>query len=109
MLCISAHSPVALPADRQVNAGKESMYTTYILKSKKDGKYYTGFTQDVARRVKQHNAGHAGTSSTKNRGPFEIVYTKSFPTRSEARKHELYLKSGTGREWRNTYLKNIPR
>jgi len=48
------------------------MYYTYILQSKKDGKWYTGFTSDLRKRFNEHNNGK--NISTKSRGPFILIY-----------------------------------
>jgi len=48
-------------------------YWIYILRSEKDGKYYTGFTEDVEARVKFHNEGLQ--KSTRNRIPFVLAHT----------------------------------
>ncbi|MFA5933630.1 MAG: GIY-YIG nuclease family protein [Candidatus Paceibacterota bacterium] len=75
-------------------------YYTYILKSKKDGKKYTGFTKDLRKRLEQHNAGKS--TYTKGRGPFQLIYYEACLMEKEARSRELYLKSGMGKR----YLKN---
>ena len=72
------------------------MYFVYILKSLKDGKKYTGITNDLNKRVKDHNYGK--NISTKTRRPFVLLYSESCKNRVEARKREKYLKSGIGRE-----------
>ena len=76
------------------------MFYTYILKSKKDGKLYTGSTKDLRKRFLQHNTGKS--FSTKGRGPFEIIYYEACLEEEKARSRELYLKSGMGKR----YLKN---
>ena len=48
------------------------MYYTYILQSKKDKQFYTGYTNDLKTRLKLHNAGKV--ESTKNRLPVELVF-----------------------------------
>jgi len=48
------------------------MFYTYVIRSKKDGKWYTGFTNDLRKRFKEHNSNKV--ISTKNRGPFELIY-----------------------------------
>ncbi|EKD78348.1 MAG: hypothetical protein ACD_41C00365G0017 [uncultured bacterium] len=65
------------------------MYYVYCLKSIKDSKYYVGQTQDVQKRISEHNAGLV--SSTKRRIPFELVGFEQYDTRSAAmwREHEL--------------------
>ena len=51
-------------------------YWVYILKCS-DGSYYTGVTNDLERRVFEHNAG-AGCSYTKSRRPVELVFSEVF-------------------------------
>lgn len=75
-------------------------YYTYILKSKKDGKLYTGFTNDLRKRFSQHNKGQS--TYTKGRGPFSVIYYEACLSEEKARSRELYLKSGMGKR----YLKN---
>ncbi len=75
-------------------------YYTYILKSKKDGKIYTGYTKDLRKRLEQHNAGKS--TYTKGRGPFILIYYEACLLESKARSREKYLKSGMGKR----YLKN---
>lgn len=76
------------------------MFYTYILKSKKDGKLYTGSTKDLRKRLIQHNKGLS--TYTKGRGPFEIIYYEACLLEDKARSRELYLKSGMGKR----YLRN---
>ncbi|MBS3767351.1 MAG: GIY-YIG nuclease family protein, partial [Candidatus Cloacimonetes bacterium] len=57
------------------------MYYLYILKNKK-GSYYIGTTNNIIRRIQEHNNGKS--KATKNRGPWNIVYTEKFRTRSQA-------------------------
>lgn len=75
-------------------------YYTYILKSKKDGKMYTGFTNNLRKCLSQHNKGKS--VHTKGRGPFEIIYYEACLLEEKTRSRELYLKSGMGKR----YLKN---
>ena len=77
------------------------MFYVYVLRSLKDGRLYKGLTQDVTKRLKQHNQGE--NRSTKGFVPWELVFTKKFNSRPEARTYEKYLKSGSGRE----FLKEI--
>jgi putative endonuclease len=76
------------------------MFYTYVLKSEKDGKWYTGSTQDLRKRCEEHNSGKV--FSTKNRGPFKIIYYEVCLSPDDARDRERYLKSGMGKR----YLKN---
>ena len=71
------------------------MYYTYVLKSKMDGKFYTGYTKDLKLRFKEHNQG--SVSSTKPRRPFELVYYEACIDRADATKREKYLKTYHGK------------
>lgn len=75
-------------------------YYTYTLRSKKDGKWYTGVTNNLRKRFLQHNSGQS--IYTKNRCPFELIYYEASKSREDALVRELYLKSGMGKR----YLKN---
>jgi putative endonuclease len=73
------------------------MFFVYALKSLSRNYIYVGLTDDIERRVCQHNAGKERT--TRPYRPFKLIYSESFPTRPEARKKEKYLKSGVGKEF----------
>jgi putative endonuclease len=79
-------------------------YYVYILKSLKDGKFYTGCTADLKKRLKQHNNGMV--RSTKARRPLKLVYWETFTTRSEAMRRERYLKR-IGRAEKKALVKNF--
>jgi len=78
----------------------DKFYYTYVLKSLKDGKLYTGWTDDLKSRLEKHNKGLV--ESTKTRLPFKLVYFEACLTREKAIKREKSLKTGFGRK----YLKN---
>jgi putative endonuclease len=73
------------------------IYFVYVLQSEKDKNIYIGITDDLERRLKQHNAGR--NLSTKYRIPFELIYSEECRNRTDARNREKFLKSGCGREW----------
>jgi|ERR1700690_688722 len=81
----------------------QSMYYVYILRSDKNGKLYKGFTSDLKRRLREHNSEHTGF--TGNSGPWRLVYYEAFVREEDARREELFLKSGKGKE-RIKYLLN---
>ena len=66
-------------------------YFVYILKSKKDFKYYVGSTNDVTRRLEYRNSGRQ--RSTEYRIPFELVYTEELPDKEIALKREFQIKT----------------
>jgi putative endonuclease len=67
------------------------MYFVYLLRCK-DKSIYTGITNDLLRRLKQHKSGKGGRY-TRARGVREIVYTEKYKTRGEALKREAEIKS----------------
>ncbi len=81
------------------------MEYTYILKSKKDGKMYTGLTSDLRKRFKEHNEGLV--PSTKNRGPFKIIYYEACVNRQDAASREIFLKTGMGKRYIKNRLKRF--
>lgn len=76
------------------------MYYLYILKSKVKIINYVGITNNLTRRLKEHNSGKS--SFTKRYLPWDIIYTEELLNRLEARKREKYFKSSSGRK----FLKN---
>ncbi len=75
------------------------MFYVYILQSEKDGSFYTGMTSNLEKRLLEHN--QSVTKTTRSRKPWKLIFHESFQTRPEARKRELYWKSGSGREERD--------
>jgi putative endonuclease len=69
-------------------------YFTYILQSESTGRYYCGSTDDVQRRVRQHNDPlYRLNKTTKNfPGPWKIVLSEQFETRSQAVVREKQIK-----------------
>lgn len=66
------------------------MNYTYILKCS-DGSLYTGWTNDLNKRISDHNAGK-GAKYTKARRPVELAYYETFLTKEEAMKREYAIK-----------------
>ncbi len=64
-------------------------YRVYVLENR-DGRFYVGVTDDVVRRVGQHNSGQS--QWTKGRGPWSVVWQSQELTLTEARKLENRLK-----------------
>ena len=56
-----------------------------------DGSLYTGYTTDVEKRLKTHNAGK-GAKYTKSRRPVILVYYEEYETKSEALRREAAIK-----------------
>lgn len=72
------------------------MNYTYILECS-DGTYYTGWTNDLVKRVKMHNAGK-GAKYTKPRRPVVLAYYEAFQTKEEAMRREWEIKQLSRKE-----------
>ena len=66
------------------------MHYTYILKCK-DNTYYTGYTNDLNKRLKNHNEGK-GAKYTRGRGPVELIYYEEFDNKQSALRREWEIK-----------------
>ena len=67
------------------------MYQIYILKSKKTGIHYVGYTGDLNQRLKAHNSGK--TKSLKRHIPLKVLYTEDYKFLEDAIKRERQIKS----------------
>ena len=72
-------------------------YTVYIIKSSKDSKRYVGYTENILRRLDEHNNGLV--KSTRSRRPLELIYNEEFENKADAFVREKFFKSGKGREY----------
>ncbi|HTY39780.1 MAG TPA: GIY-YIG nuclease family protein [Candidatus Paceibacterota bacterium] len=77
------------------------MYYVYLLRSEKDGTFYTGFSENLARRLKEHNRQLATYTSTK--APVKLVWYSCFENKEKALDFERYLKSSSGFAFRNKH------
>ena len=73
------------------------MYYVYAILSTGSKYRYIGITDNVARRVGQHNRGYNAT--TKPYTPFRLIFVEEHVDRKSARVREKYLKTGIGREF----------
>lgn len=72
------------------------MSFVYILRCA-DGTLYTGWTNDLDRRLAAHSAGH-GAKYTRARLPVELLYAETLPTREAAMSREWHIKRLTREE-----------
>ena len=80
------------------------MYYTYVLHSLKDRKFYIGFTQDLKRRLEEHEKGLV--ESTKHRRPLKLIYYEACLDRSDATHREKYFKTLHGKMYLCRRLKS---
>lgn len=79
------------------------MFHTYILISEKDDKFYVGYTDNLKRRIKQHNNGDV--ESTKYRRPLKLIYYEGCLNQKDAIHREKYLKTTYGKRYIRNRLK----
>ena len=78
----------------------KEIYYVYVLYSETIDKYYVGHTDNLEKRISQHNERKGRYTSGK--GVWRLVYFEEFETRSLAMEREKYFKTGKGREyWRS--------
>ena len=82
------------------------MYYVYLLRCA-DGTLYTGFTNDLARRLAAHNAGR-GAKYTRGRRPVELVYWESFSNKSSALRMEYAIKQLPRRQKLTLIQSSVP-
>lgn len=82
------------------------MYYVYLLRCA-DGTLYTGFTNDLARRLAAHNAGR-GAKYTRGRRPVELVYWESFSNKSSALRREYAIKQLSRRQKLTLIQSSVP-
>ena len=76
-------------------------YTVYVLQDE-GGALYKGMTNNLSRRIREHEAGY--TKTTKKMKGAHVIYTEIYDTRIEARVREKYLKSAAGRKFLTKFL-----
>ncbi|MES2134669.1 MAG: GIY-YIG nuclease family protein [Patescibacteria group bacterium] len=76
----------------------------YVLLSGKDGKFYTGYTENLQGRLEAHKKGEV--TSTKLRRPFKLIYSEACLDRKDAIRCEKYLKTHHGKMFLHARLKS---
>lgn len=80
------------------------MHYSYIIHSSKLHRFYVGSTQDINKRLKQHNS--SIVFATKSGVPWKIVWLGTFVSTKEANNFEQYLKTDSGRAF--MYKRLVP-
>jgi putative endonuclease len=80
------------------------MFYVYVLKSRRDGKFYIGHTANLRKRFLEHNSGKV--DSTRARMPFELAYYEASRVLRDAIHRERYLKTTYGHRYLRNRLKH---
>ncbi len=81
---------------------KTSFYYVYVLVSQKGNKFYIGFTENLIKRIAQHNNGDS--LATAPRRPLELIFYEAYKNKYDALRREKYLKTSKGRTTLKTML-----
>jgi putative endonuclease len=80
------------------------MWYVYILRLG-NGQLYTGYTQDLKRRMREHRAGKV--RSTKSRIPLELIHYEAYLKDSDARRREKFLKKSEGKQYLKMQIRDL--
>jgi len=78
-------------------------FYVYVLKSTKEVFIYVGYTEDIDRRLEEHNSGKV--VSTKHYAPFDLIHYEAYRNKKDAKRRENYLKTTKGKTTLRTMLK----
>jgi len=70
-------------------------FSVYVLKSESGSRSYIGHSKDLLKRICEHNIGKS--KATRGKGPWKLVYSEEYKSRSDASKREKYFKTVEGR------------
>lgn len=82
------------------------MFYVYLLEHTKDKSWYTGYTEDLKRRLKEHQSASGYRTTSLKKGKYRLIYYESYLNKLDALGREKYLKSGSGRKYLQKQLKN---
>jgi len=74
--------------------GISKWHYVYVLQGQKDKDFYIGYTQNLKKRLQEHNA--KINFSTKSRFPLKLIYTEVCLNEEDAKRRENYLKTSQG-------------
>ncbi len=89
---------------KQVRDQEVNVFWVYILQSETSGKFYVGQTSDVHDRLTRHNQGRVPSTSSK--GPWKLVFSEEYQTRSSACQRELEIKNQKSRSFIERLVQN---
>jgi putative endonuclease len=79
-------------------------FYTYVLQSSKDLNFYVGYTNNLVKRIEEHNKGEV--PSTKNRVPLQLIYWEGCLNQQDVTRREKYLKTSWGKRFIKNRLKS---
>ena len=80
------------------------MFTVYVLKNEEDQSWYIGQTDNLKRRIQEHNSGQGGRTTRVRSGRWGLIYAEAYTDRRDALGREKFLKGGSGRKYLDKQL-----
>ena len=80
------------------------MHYVYVLRSMRDDGFYIGYSANLRKRLEQHSNGKS--LATSFRKPWRLIYYEAYLEQNDALGRERYLKSGGGRKFLKSQLRN---
>ena len=80
------------------------MHYVHVLRSVSDNGFYIGYSANLRKRFDQHSRGNS--FATSHRAPWKLIYYEAYLEQTDALGREKYLKSGAGRRFLQSQLKN---
>ena len=82
------------------------MYYTYVLQSLKNHRFYIRYSDDLRRRLSEHN-NHCGGKYTSDNAPFKLIFYEAYLDKRDTMEAERFFKTGYGREVLKDKIKNF--
>ena len=79
-------------------------FYVYVIQNKAKNFIYIGYSENLRQRLNEHNSGK--TKSTKYYTPLNLIFYEAYPSKSDAKRREKYLKTNKGRTTLMTMLKD---
>ena len=80
------------------------MFTVYVLENQNDKSWYIGQTDNLKRRIIEHNSKQGGRTTRIKEGKWKLIYAEAYIDKRDAIGREKFLKGGSGRKYLNKQL-----
>ena len=75
------------------------MHIVYVLENQNDESWYIGQTDNLARRLQEHNSGSGARTTRIKEGKWKLIYAEAYCDKQDALGREKFLKGGSGRKY----------
>lgn len=81
------------------------MFYVYLLECQKDKSWYVGYSEDLKKRIRDHQSGN-GCRTTSMKKDWSLIYYESYQNKADALGREKFLKGGSGRAYLKKQLRH---